>query len=38
MVLGEEVSQVASEDDWTADSYGSRVERLLDTLNHHLFP
>jgi hypothetical protein len=35
-VIGEEVSDVAGDDDWTADSYGNRLERLLDAVNRHL--
>lgn len=36
--IGEEVSRVADEDDWSPDSYGSKLEQLLDVINRHRMP
>ena len=36
--IGEEVSNVADDDAWELNSYGSRLERLLDAVNRHRLP
>ena len=36
--VGEEVSDIADDDSWEPDSYGTRLERLLDAINRHRMP
>lgn len=36
--ISEEIGAVSSADTWEPDSYGTRLEKLLDRINRHLMP